>query len=174
MYGQPTYYPNPAAQMAQQRLQTMEVQYPQFGNQQPNQYPQMNGYMPQGMQPQTPGIIKGRPVANAEEANAAMIDFDGSLFLFPDKNNGKIYSKQLGLDGNIIFNSYSLDQGNRPAPPAKNDLSGQAFDVDLSSYVKKEELEKALSGPMEVIASLEQKLKELGNLPGNNGKGGNK
>ena len=92
----PYPYNNPAMQSAQQRLQMMEAQYPQMGNSFPQQPPQ---------QPQPPAapILKGRPVSNEEEANAAMIDFDGSLFLFPDRAHGKIYTKQLGLDGNIIF-----------------------------------------------------------------------
>lgn len=98
MYNQPMFYPTPMMQNPQQRLQVLEAQYPQFS--QP-------GYI----QPvQQHNVIKGRPVANEEEANAAMIDFDGSLFVFPDKAHGKIYTKQLGMDGNIVFLRYVLEQ----------------------------------------------------------------
>lgn len=82
MYNSPMYYPSPAMQTAQQRLQMMEAQYPQFANPNP-------GY-PQPQQPQSQ--IKGRPVSNEEEANAAMIDFDGSLFVFPLISQGVLLS----------------------------------------------------------------------------------
>ena len=112
MYGQPTYYPNPAMQTAQQRLQMMEAQYPQFATNPAMGYPQPGNYSPNPQQTASAApILKGRPVSNEEEANAAMIDFDGSLFVFPDKAHGKIYTKQLGLDGNIIFMKYSLESG---------------------------------------------------------------
>ena len=38
-------------------------------------------------------ILKGRPVASLEEARAMSIDFDGSVFFFPDLANKKIYTK---------------------------------------------------------------------------------
>lgn len=155
MYNQPMYY-NPSMQNTQQRLQMMENQYPQFSN-------GMMGYNPQGayQQPsqQTPSaapIIKGRPVSNEEEANAAMIDFDGSLFIFPDKGHGKIYTKQLGLDGNIIFQRYSLDQTTSPMEQPKQDP------IDLSGYAKQEDLEKVVSDLKQKIAKLEQRLSKGG------------
>ena len=81
MYGQPTYYPNPTLQTTQQRLQMMEAQYPQFAANPTMGYSQP---IPQQTSATVP-LLKGRPVSNEEEANAAMIDFDGSLFVFPDK-----------------------------------------------------------------------------------------
>ena len=90
MYGQPTYYPNPTLQTTQQRLQMMEAQYPQFAANPTMGYSQS---IPQQTSATVP-LLKGRPVSNEEEANAAMIDFDGSLFVFPDKAHGKIYTKQ--------------------------------------------------------------------------------
>jgi hypothetical protein len=74
-----------------------------------------------------------------------MIDFDGSLFVFPDKAHGKIYTKQLGLDGNIIFQKYNLDQPQEmiptPAPTAPA--------IDLSGYVKRSEIESLLNELLE-------------------------
>lgn len=64
------------------------------------------------MLPQTAaaaGIIKGRPVASLEEARVAQIDLDGSVFLFPDLGNGKIYTKKINPDGTATLNSYILD-----------------------------------------------------------------
>lgn len=127
MYNPSMYYPNIGVQNAQQRLQMLESQYPQFA-----QNPGMN-YNQQSVQQ----ILKGRPVSNEEEANAAMIDFDGSLFVFPDKAHGKIYTKQLGLDGNIIFLKYSLDNA---AAPSK-EVTPVAPSKD---YVTKSELSKSI------------------------------
>lgn len=52
--------------------------------------------------------LKGRPVSSLDEAKAANIDFDGSLFLFPDITNQKIYTKQINMDGTVTFNMYEL------------------------------------------------------------------
>lgn len=159
MYGQFGYpYPNPMMQSAQQRLQAMEAQYPQFA-----------GYTPQPQSPTPPAsasaapILKGRPVSNEEEANAAMIDFDGSLFVFPDKAHGKIYTKQLGLDGNIIFERYSIDQ-----PPEAAPMAAPTKQIDLSGYVKRSEVESLVN---ELV---EQRLSKIEQKPVNSNKGGNK
>ena len=144
MYNSPMYYPSPVMQNAQQRLQMMEAQYPQFASPTP-------GY-PQPQQPQSQ--IKGRPVSNEEEANAAMIDFDGSLFVFPDRAHGKIYTKQLGLDGNIIFLKYSLDTGAAPPRP----ISEPVPSVDLSGYATKEELSQGLDSMKQYLS---QQLEQL-------------
>ncbi len=37
--------------------------------------------------------LKGRPVSSIEEARAQSIDFDGSVFYFPDIANKRIYTK---------------------------------------------------------------------------------
>lgn len=38
--------------------------------------------------------LKGRPVSSIDEARASTIDFDGSVFYFPDLANKRIYTKQ--------------------------------------------------------------------------------
>ena len=53
--------------------------------------------------------LKGRPVTSLEEARAAQIDFDGSVFFFPDIANGKIYTKQINLDGTATLKEYKAD-----------------------------------------------------------------
>lgn len=127
MYNPQMYYPNIGIQNTQQRLQMLESQYPQFAQ---------NSGMNYNQQP-VQQILKGRPVSNEEEANAAMIDFDGSLFVFPDKAHGKIYTKQLGLDGNIVFLRYSLDN---VAAPSKEVMPTTPSD----DYVTKSELSKSI------------------------------
>lgn len=157
MYIPTNPYPvGPAMQTAQQRLANLEQQYPQYANPQPN-------YMmssPQQAQAAMP-MLKGRLVSNIEEANAAMIDYDGSLFVFPDRAHGKIYTKQLGLDGNIAFNSYSLDLPPSAQPTAVEtpQVTNPAPAVDLSEYAKKSDLEARISELQKVVKGLEQQLK---------------
>ncbi len=54
--------------------------------------------------------IKGRPVASIEEVRASIIDFDGSIFYFPDLANKRIYTKQINIDGTAILNMYELKE----------------------------------------------------------------
>ena len=54
--------------------------------------------------------IKGRPVTSIEEVRAMTIDFDGSVFYFPDLANKRIYTKQINYDGTSTINIYELLQ----------------------------------------------------------------
>ena len=73
-----------------------------------------NGYstrtplMPTAPSAQVPMGLKGRPVSSLEEVRAAQIDFDGSIFIFPDVANKRIYTKQINLDGTASLNMYTL------------------------------------------------------------------
>lgn len=89
----------------------MAVNYPYYIPQQ--QQPQYAAipYTPQQRMPyvEQPQIgIKGRPVSSIEEVKATSIDFDGSVFFFPDLANKKIYTKQINLDGTSTLNVYEL------------------------------------------------------------------
>lgn len=89
----------------------MAVNYPYYIPQQ--QQPQYAAipYAPQQRMPyvEQPQIgIKGRPVSSIEEVKATSIDFDGSVFFFPDLANKKIYTKQINLDGTSTLNVYEL------------------------------------------------------------------
>ena len=93
-----------------------------------NQIPQELApyFMPQGVTP----ALKGRPVSSFEEARVAQIDLDGSVFIFPDLGNKRIYTKRINNDGTASLNSYVLEE--RPIEatnPAANN----------SAYVTKEE-----------------------------------
>jgi hypothetical protein len=55
-------------------------------------------------------MLKGRPVASLEEARAMTIDFDGSIFYFPDLANKRIYTKQINVDGTASLNMYELKE----------------------------------------------------------------
>ena len=87
--------------------------YPQgFYNNPYNNYQQRLNYMEQQqmqqVQPQAP-MLKGMPVSDEQSARSAMIDFDGSVSIFPDYNNGYIYTKRLNLnDCTPVFEKYKL------------------------------------------------------------------
>jgi hypothetical protein len=52
--------------------------------------------------------LKGRLVSSLEEARASSIDFDGSVFNFPDLANKQIYTKQINIDGTASLYVYEL------------------------------------------------------------------
>lgn len=100
-------YTNPyGQQLAQNRLNQMEQQYNanQYGMQYPMQQPQ-----------QAQQYIKGRPVSSFDEAKAIAIDWDGSIFVFTDVANKKIYTKRIMLDGTAELKTYVLAEP-EPAP----------------------------------------------------------
>ena len=88
--------------VAQQRLQNMEQQY-NYNNQ-----PAYNNYNQYNNQQ----FLKGRAVTSIDEAKAAMIDLDGSIFIFPDISNKSIYTKQINLDGTASINNNIQNQNN--------------------------------------------------------------
>ena len=79
---------------------------------------------------QQPLGIKGRPVASIEEARASIIDFDGSIFYFPDLANKRIYTKQINMDGTVILNVYEL----KTAPiEHENFITREEFEAFVNS-----------------------------------------
>ena len=101
-----SYAGNMGYSPTQMRLNQMEQMYPQYNNQMMynNQY-QGNQQLPQN----NSNSLKGRPVTSVEEAKAAQIDFDGSVFFFPDIANGKIYTKQINLNGIAEIKEYKTE-----------------------------------------------------------------
>lgn len=160
MFGQPGYVPyggyGSTVPVAQQRLAQMEAQYPQYAAGGVNTYPQMNAPLAPSQGTSMAPVIKGRPVSNVQEANAAMIDFDGSVFVFLDKAHNKIYTKQLGMDGNIQFEEYSRVMS--PNMVAEAPQGGAEPTLPTGGYVTTGELEEALSGLYNRISTLEQNL----------------
>ena len=75
--------------------------YGYYGNTQ-QQTPQ-NYYTRSAMMSPQQMMLKGRPVSSVEEVKATPIDFDGSIFIFPDIANKRIYTKQVGMDGSAIL-----------------------------------------------------------------------
>ena len=78
-----------------------------------------------------------RPVSSLEEARASVIDFDGSVFYFPDAANKRIYTKQINLDGTALLNMYVLQE--IPTTPQPD------------TYVSKDEFQQTVSLLLEEI-----------------------
>lgn len=73
-------------------------------------YPTYPNYF-QAQQPASRPIsmtLKGRPVSSLDEVRGTSIDFDGSVFYFPDLANKRIYTKQINMDGTAALNVYEL------------------------------------------------------------------
>ena len=89
--------------------------------------------------------IKGRPVTSIEEARAISIDFDGSVFYFPDLANKRIYTKQINMDGTSSLNVYEW----------KNDPV-----VNSPQYVTREEFETVLAQFKQALVEQQQQKQQ--------------
>lgn len=87
--------------------------------------------------------LKGRPVASLEEARASIIDFDGSIFYFPDLANKCIYTKQINADGTAQINMYALTE-----IPIVPEQKPPAF--NLQNFVTKDEFNQAINQLLEL------------------------
>lgn len=90
----------------------------------------------QQMNYQSSPLLKGRLVSSFEEAKAASIDFDGSIFYFPDLANRRIYTKQINMDGTATLNMYELKE-----IPVANPMSA----METESFITREEFEQAIN-----------------------------
>lgn len=145
-YGQPIQQ-----QLAQNRMEQLQQQY--NGMFQPNMQMQQQ-------QQNVMNAIKGRPVSGIEEARAAMIDLDGSLFVFTDIANKKIYTKQIQLDGSAEVRTYKLVE----QPIQEN------TETEQSDYVLRSEFEKALGNMNKQFKQLQEDLGYDAELSTTNGK----
>ncbi len=91
--------------------------------------------------------LKGRPVTSLEEARASMIDFDGSVFYFPDAANKRIYTKQINMDGTAIMYMYELKEIQEPIVPTTPS-------IDLKNFVTKDELNQAITQLHEALSAV--------------------
>ncbi len=85
--------------------------------------------------PYTPPIrpslgLKGRPVSSIDEARASSIDFDGTVFYFPDVANRCIYTKQINLDGTATLLMYELKE--IPVPSQPNFITREEFENTIA------------------------------------------
>lgn len=126
-------------QLVQGRINQTEQQY---GTYQTNNYQMQNNQQMGAMQ-----VLKGRPVSSYDEAKASMIDLDGSLFVFPDIANKRIYTKQIMLDGSAELKVYALQDG------TGSDMKHECVE-EKEGYVLKRDFDKA-------VRDLKKQIKEL-------------
>lgn len=87
-------------------------------------------------------LLKGRFVSSIDEVRAAQVDFDGSIFIFPDMANKKIYTKQIDLNGNVKLEEYDW------VPIEKTAAVGD--------FVTKQEFEETMAKVKEAISQATQ------------------
>ena len=106
-----------------------QTNYPQQQYNPQNMYKPVS-YMQQQVLPQV------RPVSSIEEVRASPIEFDGSIFYFPDIVNKKIYTKFINMDGTVSINLYEL-----------KDLATLTTNqtIDSSSFITRTEFENVIT-----------------------------
>ena len=81
--------------------------------------------------------------SSIEEARATSIDFDGSVFYFPDLANRRIYTKQINIDGTASLNVYELR--NEPVVNSPQYVTREEFETTLA------QLKQAMTNKQEPI-----------------------
>lgn len=112
-------------------------------------YPQ-NTYTQQQYRPiqqQSWTIPQVRPVSSVEEVRAYPIEFDGSIFYFPDIANKKIYTKFVNTDGSVTINLYEL-----------KDLTIANQTMDSSTFVTRNEFEETINQIKQFIMQQQQEI----------------
>ena len=117
---------------------------------QQNPYRQMTYTPTWNSTPQTPQI---RPVSSVEEVRACPIDFDGSVFYFPDVAHRKIYTKSVNMDGTVSINLYEL-----------RELTS-ADQLNDSSYITRQEFEETVSQLKAMLMPKEQEMSQVAAQP---------
>lgn len=124
--------------------------YQNYGYYPPVQQPMNQQTIPNYTQPnylrtaQSQNGLKGRLVSSLEEARATSIDFDGSIFYFPDLANKRIYTKQINMDGTATLNVYELKE-----TPMMNE--NPQMPQSMNNFITRDEFEQ-------VIGQIQQKL----------------
>ena len=105
---------------------------PMYGNNYGMNQFQLNQQQSQTSNNNSNQYLKCRPVSSREEAKAAQIDLDGSLWVFTDVGNERIYTKQINPNGTASFVTYQRVEDESPQYLASNE------------YVTKEEFNKVI------------------------------
>ena len=94
-----------------------------------------------------------RPVSSVEEVRAYPIDFDGSVFYFPDVAHRKIYTKSINMDGTVSINLYEL-----------RELTS-ADQFNDSSYITRQEFEETVNQLKAMLIPKEQEMSQTAAQP---------
>lgn len=84
-------------------------------------------------------MVRARPVVSFEEARAAQIDLDGTLNVFTDIGNKRIYTKQINKDGTASLKVYELLE--------------EPIQMEEPQYVTKNEFEQVITSIKNAIMS---------------------
>lgn len=87
--------------------------------------------------------LKGRPVSSLDEVRGTTIDFDGSIFFFPDVANKRIYTKQINMDGTAALNVYELNNNALNVVQSNN-----------SNFVTREEFETSMTQINQILTQM--------------------
>lgn len=138
-------------QVAQNRLNQMEQQY----NTQMAYQPQYQNQMQMPQQQTMAQVIKGRPVSSMDEAKASMIDLDGSLFVFTDVANKRIYTKQIMLDGTSDFRVYQQVEEKGMNNNSNVQMTNN-YESKSGEYVLRKDFDKTVKGLTDQINKLRE------------------
>ena len=111
-------------------------------------YPQQ--YRPIQQQSWAPQIPQVRPVSSIEEVRAYPIEFDGSIFYFPDIANKKIYTKFVNLDGTVAIGLYEF-----------KDFNNANQSIDVSSYITRDEFDSVVSQLKQMFQEIKEEEEHL-------------
>lgn len=134
-YSYPTINTYPYNYMldARQRLSQMELQYPQFAQQ--NQYMQTQQAQPIG--------IQGKIVSDFETVRSTEIPLDGSISYFPTTNREYVYAKFLNMNtGSSDYEVY------KRVSETQQEQKQEEFDIKAYLDEKFESLKQELKGGM--------------------------
>lgn len=106
-----------------------------LGGQQSAPYPTQQMQAATQSAPQAPVAsgVKGWPVQSENEARNALIDLDGSVFIFPDIQTGKLYTKQINpADFSPVFRVFQQVEPPKQAakPDAHEEIEQLRCEVD--------------------------------------------
>ena len=94
-----------------------------------------------------------RPVSSVEEVRASPIDFDGSVFYFPDVAHRKIYTKSINMDGTVSIILYELRE------------LASADQFNDSSYITRQEFEETINQLKSLMMPKEQEISQTAAQP---------
>lgn len=112
----------------------------------PQRMTSMQQMAPMSMQ-NNPYTLKGRPVSSLEEVRATGIDFDGSVFYFPDLANQRIYTKQINMDGTATLRMY--EQKELPSDRVGDYITRTEFEEAMNK------LQTSFAAPAQTPTTLE-------------------